>query len=160
METLLSLDIRNSASVKKIWPDSSALSSDAVKYISFLSHTGFGSYDIRDFGAFSMMRGVLERTLDNSYQLDYQFTLDSVGYFWFQLGSFIENDEPADTPIELSSPCGNGRYDIFYQIQNLPEENALLQCEQNPPIGFCSREFDQDNRDDFDRNASFIFKVE
>lgn len=157
---LLELDIRQTAFTEKVWPDSSILISDAMNYVSFLPSNGRGEYSVLQAGIFSYANGELERLGDGSYEMDYQFTLDSTGYYWFKVGKFIETDEPAENPVVIEGSNGNDRYEITYLYIDVPDSNYPLLCEQDPPIGVCSVPFTEERIEEFRLSGSYIFKVE
>lgn len=165
VEKLISLNILHGWWVRDI-TDIGDSRIDAINAISVLPEgTTIGSFFIESAGSSSNVVGQLAKLQDNSYFINYKFTLDSAGYFQFNFGRFIEDEEPAENPIEIVNECGNGFFEISYSIENYPVENSLLMCEAdntrpNCTQGLSPQAFLDRWGDDFLESGIFIFKVE
>lgn len=166
LETLVDLNIRHGWWVTKI-DEVTSLTIDATRNITVLpEYTTTGQWSIESSGQSTNVTGTLEKAEGGSYSIDYRFTLDSIGYYQFRIGQFVEREELAFTPdpIALANECGNGKFQISYKIRDYPQDNILLLCEEtdifdNCNLGLSDQEFIERFDEDWRRVASYIFKV-
>lgn len=162
LERIEELNIMHGWWVVELTSDSN-LSPDATNNITLIDLTGNrGDYRIDGTPTSSDVVGMFERLPNGDLTVDYSFTLNSTGLFWLRFGQFVqtEQEESIDTPIRLVNPRNNSRFEIYYKIENFPEENLELICENNPPYGFCNQPFGEDFSEEVRRLGSFVFKVE
>lgn len=139
---------------------------DVTEHITVLPYgMTVGDFIIEQFGLSTNVLGNLEKLDDNSYAINYKFTLDSVGYFRFDLNNFIQNQAPAEDPISVAGECKDARFYIYYKLDGYQEDNLLLFCEAFPESPNCNRgltdtEFLDLYDEDFRAGGSYIFKVE
>jgi len=159
MEELLSLDIRHGWWISKL-DNVPEIRPDVINDITFYPElTTMGAAFIEGGSNLSSVVGELEKLENGDHAINYVFTLNSTGYYAFTFGLFIEDEDQVDNPIELVNECGNGHFQIYYRIRNMPENNIVKYCESEPPTGLCLRENLEAKVEDHERTGGLTLVV-